>query len=93
MLVLIIIFKIITNILIVLAGLAAALLIIPFTYSGEALVFEGYKLRLNFGWAWNAVKVKADVEDNNVDIAFQIFNKRVYKLKTERTEGKEEYKN
>lgn len=89
MLFLIVLLKIILYIILFLLGMAVLLLIIPFTYSGEAQLYEGYRLRINLGWAWNFVKVRADVSDDSVDVAFHFLSKRVYKL-NDRKKGEEQ---
>lgn len=84
MMALIIILKIILYVFLFLVGLVIIFLIIPFTYSGKALICEGYKLSLNFGWAWNFIKISAEAEEQSADISLRILNKFVIKLKTDR---------
>ncbi|MGE5631832.1 MAG: DUF2953 domain-containing protein [Caulobacteraceae bacterium] len=90
MLVLTIILKILADLLLTVLGLIVLLLVIPFNYSGQVLVSEGYKVRCSFGWAWKALNIIADVEDEDVDVSLHVFNKRVYKLKSGRTAAKED---
>jgi len=90
MLFLVILLKIILYILLFILGLAVLLLVLPFSYSGEVLIFDGYKLRINLGWAWNFIKVKADIENDEVAVTLHLLNKRLYKLKTQGIPQEEE---
>lgn len=82
---LIILLKIILYIVLFLLGLVLIFLIIPFTYSGKALIHEGYKLRLDFGWAWNFIKISAEAEDQYANVTLRILNKFVIKPKAFRS--------
>lgn len=87
-----IILKIFLYIMLFLAGLAVLLLVIPFSYSGEAMIFEGCKLKINLGWAWNFIKIRADIEDEDVSVTFRVLDKSVYRLKSDKSEEEEEPK-
>lgn len=82
MLILIIILKILLYLLLFLLGLVVLLMIVPFSYTGQVLSAEGFRVQVMLGWAWRLLGINAEIEGEAVDINLRVMNKKVYKLKS-----------
>lgn len=82
MLILIIILKILLYLLLFLLGLIVLLMIVPFSYTGQVLSAEGFRVQVMLGWAWRLLGINAEIEGEAVDINLRVMNKKVYKLKS-----------
>ena len=90
MLILLIVLKILLYLLLTLLGLALLLLLIPFSYTGQVMTTEGFRVQLMLGWAWKLLGINAEIEGEDYDITLRVLNRRVYKLKTGADREKEE---
>lgn len=85
------ILKIILYLLAALLGILITLLIVPFSYQGEAEVYEGVSFSYKLGWFWNLFNVRGTKGMEVETTAVYLGNVRLFAVKTrEKKEPKPE---
>lgn len=87
--VLLIVLKIILYIFLALLLLFLSLLVIPFTYKGEAAVIDGISYSYRIGWFWNLFNVKGTREGEIDKTEVYLVNKRLFTVSTKKKDDAE----
>lgn len=87
--VVLLILKIILYLLAALLLFVMTLLVIPFSYKGEAEVNDGVSFSYRIGWFWNFINVRGSTQEDQQTASVFLGNKRVFTMKT-RGEHKDE---
>jgi len=87
--VLLIILKIVLYLFLAILLLFITLLVVPFTYQGEAAVMEGISYSYRIGWFWNLFNIRGRKSDELQTTAVYIKNKKLFNVdKTKKEEKK-----
>jgi hypothetical protein len=87
--VILLILKIILYLVAALLLFVVTLLVIPFSYKGEAEVHDGVSFSYKIGWFWNFIHVRGNTQEDQQTASVFVGNKRVFTMKT-REDHKEE---
>lgn len=88
--VILLILKIILYLLAALFLLLLTLLIVPFSYKGEAAVYEGVSFTYRVGWFWNLINIRGIQSETNMSTEVCLGNKRLFTVKTKEDKEVEE---
>lgn len=80
--VVLIILKIILYLLAALLLILFTLLIVPFSYKGEAAVYEGISFNYKVGWFWNLINIRGTKKEEIQTTEVFLGSKRIFKVKT-----------
>lgn len=88
--VVLLILKIILYLLLALLLMLINLLVVPFTYKGEAEISGGVSFSYRVGWFWNLFSIRGKRQEELQTTEVYLVNKRLLTVKDRRKEEKEE---
>lgn len=87
---LLLILKIILYLFAALLLILVTLLIVPFTYKGEAEVYGGITFSYRIGWFWNLFNIRGTRGEEQQTTAVYLANKKLFTVKTPKNKEEEQ---